>query len=81
MKTKQLANVLIKILGLWFSVNTLSSILQALVYFVVNTRGGRPLNDYWVYSAMSTMVVAALGIYLIVKSRDVAEFLFKSENE
>lgn len=81
MKTKQLANVLIKILGVWFSVNTISSILQGLVFFVVNTRGGRPLNDYWVYSAMSTMVVAAVGIYLMVNSRGVAEFLFKGENE
>jgi hypothetical protein len=35
---------------------------------------------YWLYP-LSSVVLLAIGIYLIVKSRDVAAFLFKDEDE
>ena len=78
MKTKQLANVLIKILGLSVCVHAVPSLIDVLLHFIRARVGSSP-GEFWF--PVSSVVWAALGLYLIVKSRDVAEFLFKSENE
>lgn len=82
MKTKQLANILIKILGLSALVHGIPSFLAQLlpVLRVVGSHGNVYWNDYWVYP-LSSAVSVAIGIYLIVKSRAVAAFLFKDESE
>jgi hypothetical protein len=79
MKSKQLANVLIKILGLSVVVHSIPAILPGLYNMARSSRIGSPL-DFWLYP-VSSVVLAALGICLIVKSRVVAEFLFKNEDE
>lgn len=79
MKTKQLANVLIKILGLSVLVHSIPTIITGL-FNIVRARGVGSPGDYWFYP-VSSVVLAAIGIYLIVKSQDVAAFLFKGENE
>jgi hypothetical protein len=79
MKTKQLANVLIKILGLSVFVHSIPGIITGLFNILRASGVGSP-RDYWFYP-VSSVVLAAIGIYLIVKSQDVSEFLFKSENE
>lgn len=83
MKTKQLANVLIKILGLSVLVQGIPSILITL--FSMLEAGGvgfglRANYGYWLH-LLPTLIMVVIGIYLIVRSRDVATFLFKDEDE
>ncbi len=82
MKSKQLANVLIKILGL-------SLCVQAAMHFVNGIIGiGYSINTIYATSRMGLWTnfltgaaLAAIGIYFLVKSRNVAECLFKGEDE
>ena len=77
MKTKQLANVLIKILGL-------SECVQSVIYIfgmIINTIENHFAASFpWVIF-LTGAIHAAIGIFFIVKSRDVAGFLFKNEDE
>jgi hypothetical protein len=81
MKSKQLANVLIKILGLSVSVHGIPSVItglfQLLQYRGMGSQGG---GYYWLLP-FSSVILVAIGIYLVIKSRDVAAFLFKDEDE
>jgi hypothetical protein len=80
MKSKQLANVLIKILGLSVLVHGIPSIITGLLT-LVHARGVGSRGDYfWLYP-LSSVVLVAIGVYLIVKSRDVVELLFKGDDE
>jgi hypothetical protein len=79
MKTKQLANILIKILGLSTFVHSIPSIITGLFNVVQANRVGSP-PDYWFYP-VSSLALAAIGIYLIVQSRQVTMLLFKSDDE
>ena len=81
MKTKQLANVLIKILGLSVLVHGIPSIITGLLTLVrASGVGSRGDYFFWVYP-LSSVVLVAIGICLIVKSREVAEYLFKGDDE
>ncbi|MCX6895426.1 MAG: hypothetical protein NTZ16_08030 [Verrucomicrobia bacterium] len=83
MKSKQLANVLIKILGLSVLVHGVPSVITGLtgLFGMLQVRGGGSRSDYfWLYP-LSSVILVGFGIYLIVKSRDVAAFLFKDEDE
>ena len=82
MKSKQLANVLIKILGLSVLVHAIPSILSGLLpmFQTIGSHGGVYLNYNWIYPS-SSLVSVAIGIYLVVKSRAVTAFLFKDEDE
>ena len=80
MKSKQLANVLIKILGLSVLVHGIPSILTGLLT-LSQARGVGSRGEYfWLYP-LSSVVLVAIGIYFIVKSRDVTAILFKDEDE
>ena len=81
MKTKQLANVLIKILGLSVCVNGIPTIIQGLLYVLAQDRGIGSPGGNWVYAFFPYVFLPAIGIYLMVKSQDVTEYLFKSEIE
>jgi hypothetical protein len=78
MKTKQLANVLIKILGLSVVVHGLPSVLSGLFGILQVPRGAS--GNYWYYPVAS-VVTLLLGICLIIQSREVAAYLFKGEDE
>ena len=78
MKTKQLANVLIKILGLSVVVHGIPSIFSGLFTILQVPRGSS--GNYWYYPVAS-VITLGVGIYLIIKSRDVAEYLFKGDDE
>ena len=82
MKTKQLANILIKILGLDVLVHGIPSIISGLlpVFQAMSSPGNVYWNHYWIYP-LSAAVSVVIGIYLVIKSRDVAAFLFKNEDE
>ena len=77
MKTKQLANVLIKILGLSVCVHAVPNLFFGF-FSLVRATGGSESN--WFYLLPSLLLVV-IGIYLIVRSRNVAACLFKGEEE
>lgn len=79
MKSKQLANVLIKVLGLSVVIHSVPAIITGL-FNVVRARGSGSPGDYLFYP-VSSVVLLALGIYLIINSRCVTEWLFKNEDE
>ena len=79
MKTKQLANILIKILGLSLFIQNINNIILVLLS-VMQGRGFGPPSPFWAYPLL-VMVVPAIGICLIIMSRTVADFLFKDEEE
>ena len=81
MKTKPLANVLIKILGLSLCVNAIPTIIQGMLYVLVQNRGIGSPGGNWLYAFFPYVVLPAIGIYLILKSQEVTEYLFKNEIE
>ncbi len=85
MKPKQLANVLIKILGLSVVVRAVPTLIDGIVNLAVAIRGGPPRvvtmsGAYWSYAATNVFLII-IGIFLISNSRKIAEFLFKGEDE
>jgi len=78
MKTKQLANILIKILGLSDIIHSIPSIITPLLS-IWRIRGAAPA-EYWLY-LVSPVFFAVIGIFLVLKSRNVAAFLFKDEDD
>jgi hypothetical protein len=79
MKSKQLANVLIKILGLFVIVHGVPAAITASIS-MLRMRGVASQQVYWTYPFSSVLLVV-FGIALILKSRDIAAFLFKEEDE
>lgn len=71
----QLANVLIKILGLSVCVHSVPTLLQILLTFGLARGGGNAMFS-WTYAASSTLMLI-VGFYLIMASRSVAESLFR----
>ena len=76
MKSKQLANVLIKILGLSLCVQSVMHVVTGIFNILASSR----MPFLWA-NFVSGAILAAIGISLIVKSRDVAGVLFKNEDE
>jgi len=81
MKSKQLANVLIKILGLSVLVQSIQGIITDLFMMVRTSARGVSGQGELSFYALSIAVMAAVGICLIVKSRCLADFLLKNEDE
>jgi hypothetical protein len=83
MRTKQLANILIKIVGLPGLIHSVPSIIAGMFSIEqvsgINLRGN--IASYAVVNLVTYLVLAAICIYLIFKSREVAGFLFKGEVE
>ena len=83
MKTKQLANLLIKILGLSVVVHSIPTIVASLLsmlYAAGLGPGSQGMYPYFLHF-VPNLILFVIGIYLIVKSRDVAALLFKNEDE
>lgn len=86
MKPKQLANVLIRVLGLSMVAHSLSSLVGYVISWletasenhVYNYGGNHSVGvAVWLYG----LLPIAMGVFLIVKSRLVTEKLFKDEAE
>jgi hypothetical protein len=80
MKSKQLANVLIKILGLSLCAQSVVRIVMGILSILTirsNMGGGPFLWDNF----LAGSIMVAIGIFLIIKSRNIAEYLFKGEDE
>ena len=76
MKTKQLANVLIKVLGLSICAQSVTHFVTGIFTLLATSRGPFLLANF-----VLGAVMAGIGIFLIAKSRDVAGFLFKNDDE
>jgi len=92
MKSKQLADVLIKILGLSLCVHSIPASLEIaisgiqLLIQAMHNGSEYTVNRFPYFTSpaiywISAVVEVAIGIYLIVRSRKIAEFLFKNEDE
>ena len=73
MKSKQLANVLIKILGLSVIVHGIPSIVMGFVSSLSLARASAGLG-VWNYP-LSSVAVVVIGLLLIIQSRAVADIL------
>jgi hypothetical protein len=87
MTSKQLANVLIKVLGLSVLAHNISPLLNASLILITSGQttsnyAGRTivhLDNSWLF--LTSVITAFVGIFLIVKSRAISEYLFKAEDE
>ena len=93
MNSKQLANVLIKILGLSMFLYAIPGFFSEILIFSSpfwsTTGASSNAYDTMVHQVMRSAVSFAvrevveigIGLFIIVKSRKIAEFLFKREAE
>jgi hypothetical protein len=82
MKPKQLANVLIKILGLSLCAHSLMPIASGFFYLLQPQSGtGYSYRANGLYYVVTGLIPAAIGIFFILQSRRVTEKLFKDEAE
>ena len=85
MKRRHLADVLLKILGLSICLYSIPSSVIGFVFFLIPFGWGSTstlFTDIFIHSFMIIDGIrAGLGIYLIVRSRKIAEFWFKNEDE
>jgi len=92
MKPKQLANVLIKILGLSLCAHGIPALVGVIIgglYLLIQAMHDGSANSvnhysyvgYSMFYWLSPVVEFAIGIYLVVRSRQLVEKLFKDEAE
>jgi len=84
MKSKQLANVLIKILGLSVCLYAIPSFISSIVVGLSSlglARESAPVILRMISYGIGAAVQSAVGICFIVKSKSIVEFLFKGEEE
>jgi hypothetical protein len=83
MKSKQLANVLIKTIGLYICLCAIPGFISGILLIFSSAMGvtwSEKLFSMGSYS-IGEVVQAAVGIFIIIKSRKIAEFWFKNEDE
>jgi hypothetical protein len=79
MKTKRLANVLIKILGLSVIVHGVPTIIMSFISALPAARAGAGFGS-WIYP-LSSVAVAVIGVALIIQSQAITDLLFKGDDE
>jgi hypothetical protein len=79
MKRRDLADVLIKILGLWQLVLWLPHTILGVIQWLQS--GGNFSGDYLVRFLPMTVIDFLIAIGLIVSSRGIAELLFPTKDE
>jgi len=80
MNQKQLANVLIKILGLYFCVDGVVRVISGVfnLLAILASRSGFGSFYAWV-SPFTGIILGGIGLLLILLSRMIADVLFKDE--
>jgi hypothetical protein len=83
MKSKQLANVLIKTLGLYICLLAIPEVFSGIAAALLRAAGATKVDEgMWIFSsAIGATVQAIVGIFIITRSRRIAEFWFKTEDE
>jgi len=80
MKTKQLANILIKILGVSFFLHAIPSMVSGFLMGLFSLGPSKMPSYSWTY-AVGGGIQIAIAVLFIIKSRQIAEFLFKGQDE
>ncbi len=81
MKPRELANILIKILGLSVCLHAIPGFVSGFLRGLTSpTRASSAAANNWTY-AVGWLVYLIVGILLLVQSRSVAGVLFKGEDE
>jgi hypothetical protein len=84
MKSKNLANVLIKIIGLYVCLCTIPGVISGLITLALHALApdklSEPMFRILTYP-IGDVVEAGVGVFLITKSRKLAEFWFKGDDE
>ena len=82
MKSKQLANVLIKVFGFSVGVNALTRCVSTLFYMFGDMNvPGKPVTFLLVTTVIAAIIQAAIGLAIISLSPKVAGWMFKSDEE
>jgi hypothetical protein len=85
MKRRNLADVLLKILGVYLCLSSIPSVFVGIVFFFIPFFWGSTNTRFAYMSIYSYAFIdgikAGLAILLVVKSRKIAEFWFKNEDE
>ncbi|HZF01585.1 MAG TPA: hypothetical protein VE344_06770 [Methylomirabilota bacterium] len=86
MNQKQLANVLVKILGLSMCTRIIPSISLNIINRFQSSEtyypsGNMQVNHAYLATALLNLFPFAIGIFLIVRSRWLVDKLFKNEEE
>jgi hypothetical protein len=84
MKSKQLANVLIKIVGLYVCLCATPGLVSGIAPVFALVAGSPKWDDYMftvLADAIGAVIQLVVGIFLVVKSRKLSEFWFKNEDE
>jgi hypothetical protein len=81
MNQKQLANVLIKILGLSFCVESIVRIISGMISLLASLASRTPFGSgiYLWANPLTGVALAVIGFLFIVLSHPIAELLFKDE--
>ena len=83
MKSKQLANVLIKVLGLYICLCAIPGFVSGILLIFSSAMGvswSEKLFSMGTY-AIGNVVQAIVGIIIIIKSQKISAFWFKNDDE
>jgi hypothetical protein len=83
MKSRQLANVLIKILGLSVCLYAIPSCVSGIIVALMQPHGSRSGFELMglSYYAVGAVVQFAIGLVIISISQTIAGWMFKSDDE
>lgn len=80
MNQKQMADVFIKVLGLYFSVDGIVRVISGALNLFVVLAGQRSFGSAYVWLAPFTgLILTAIGVLLIALSQAIADLLFKDK--
>jgi hypothetical protein len=85
MKPRQLANILIKILGFYIILSAIPGVINGIVsmvtmYAAMNGAAAQRFVGFGAY-ALGYAVQGLVGVLIFFKSRTLSEFWFKNEDE
>ena len=83
MKSKQLANVLIKTIGLYICLCAIPGFVSGVLLICLPAMGVKWSDRLFSQGAFAIgeVVQAAVGVFIITKSRKIAEYWFKNDDE
>jgi hypothetical protein len=83
MKSKQLANVIIKMLGLSVCLYAIPSCITGILYGLSTVMASKPDMVFTrvISSAVGAAVQAIIGIVIICQSQKIAGVMFKNDDE
>jgi hypothetical protein len=84
MKSKQLANVLIKIIGLYICLCAIPGLVSGTAVVIGRALGTPQGNEAFAFvlpEAIGAVIQFVVGVILVAKSRKLAAFWFKNDED